>query len=161
MTGTPLTDAPMSDGFPPAVTRTCIVACARSWIGTPYHHQASMQGIGTDCLGLVRGVYRTLYGAEAAAVPGYSSDWAEASGRETMWDAARLHLIETSVAQALPGDMLLFRWRPRAVAKHVGILSAPQHLVHACEGVAVCEITMTPWWWRHAVAAFRFPGVAD
>ncbi len=143
------------------IPRSHIVACARSWIGTPYHHQASIRDVGTDCLGLVRGVYRTLYGVEAAPVPGYSSDWAEASGRETMWDAARMHLSEIDVRCGLPGDMLLFRWRARTVAKHVGILSTPQHLVHACEAVPVCEVSMTPWWWRHAVAAFRFPGVAD
>lgn len=31
-----------------------IVAAARGWIGTPYLHQASLKGVGTDCLGLVR-----------------------------------------------------------------------------------------------------------
>ena len=36
-----------------------IVAAARSWIGTPYRHQASLKGVGCDCLGLVRGVGRT------------------------------------------------------------------------------------------------------
>ena len=28
------------------------------WIGTPYRHQASLKGVGCDCLGLVRGVWR-------------------------------------------------------------------------------------------------------
>ena len=144
-----------------AITRARIVMFARTWAGTPYHHQASTKGVGTDCLGLVRGVYRELYGAEAAPVPGYSRDWAEASGRETLFDAARLHLTEISKDQANGGDILLFRWRPGAVAKHVGILLARQRLIHAFEDVPVTEIKMTPWWWRHAAAAFRFPGVVD
>lgn len=33
-----------------------IVARARAWIGTPYEHQASCRGAGTDCLGLLRGL---------------------------------------------------------------------------------------------------------
>ena len=37
---------------------TRIVDLARGWIGTPYLHQASCRGIGCDCLGLVRGVWR-------------------------------------------------------------------------------------------------------
>ncbi len=32
-------------------TREDIVRAARGWIGTPYRHQASLKGVGTDCLG--------------------------------------------------------------------------------------------------------------
>ena len=35
-----------------------IVTEARRWIGTPYRHQAATRGAGTDCLGLIRGVWR-------------------------------------------------------------------------------------------------------
>ena len=65
-------------------TRPRIVALARDWLGTPYHHQASLRGVGTDCVGLVRGIWRELYGTEAEAAPAYTRDWAEGSGRETM-----------------------------------------------------------------------------
>ena len=40
------------------------VEIARAWIGTPYVHQGSACRAGADCLGLVRGVWRGLYGAE-------------------------------------------------------------------------------------------------
>ncbi|MGG2476222.1 peptidase P60, partial [Rhizobium sp. BR5] len=29
-----------------------MLALAQGWIGTPYRHQASLQGVGCDCLGL-------------------------------------------------------------------------------------------------------------
>ena len=51
------------------MSRTRIIAEARAWIGTPYRHQASLQGVGCDCLGLVRGVWRALHGAEPEATP--------------------------------------------------------------------------------------------
>jgi len=41
-----------------------IVAEARRWIGTPYRHQASLIGVGCDCLGLVRGIWRAVVGRD-------------------------------------------------------------------------------------------------
>jgi NlpC/P60 family putative phage cell wall peptidase len=70
-----------------SITPDLIVAEARSWIGTPYRHQASLKGVGCDCLGLVRGVWRALYGEEPERMPPYSRDWAEASLRETLAEA--------------------------------------------------------------------------
>lgn len=46
------------------IDRDALVAEARSWIGTSYRHQASVKGVGCDCLGLVRGVWRACLGEE-------------------------------------------------------------------------------------------------
>ena len=51
-------------------TREQIVAAARGWAGTPYHHQASVKGVGCDCLGLIRGLWRELVGDEPRAGAG-------------------------------------------------------------------------------------------
>jgi len=72
---------------------------ARRWIGTPYVHQASLLGAGTDCLGLVRGVWRALLGPEPEAPPPYTPDWAEAQGRETLLEAAGRWLVPIDAAQ--------------------------------------------------------------
>ena len=48
---------------------SAVVAEARRWIGTPYVHQASSFQAGCDCLGLIRGVWRHLYGAEPERLP--------------------------------------------------------------------------------------------
>jgi NlpC/P60 family putative phage cell wall peptidase len=140
-------------------SRDDIVAEARRWLGTPYHHQASLCGVGADCLGLVRGVWRSLHGTDAESVPAYSRDWAEATGTETMLAAARRHLREIDRTAAAPGDVVIFRYRARAVAKHVGILTAPARMIHAIEGAAVCEVPLGIWWRRHMAAAFTFPGI--
>ena len=49
------------------VEKTEIVASARGWIGTPYRHQCSQKGLGADCLGLLRGVWREVIGPEPEA----------------------------------------------------------------------------------------------
>jgi NlpC/P60 family putative phage cell wall peptidase len=143
------------------LTRSAIVAEARSWIGTPYRHQASLKGVGCDCLGLVRGVWRALIGDEPERAPPYAPDWAEALGRETLAEAAARHLVAIAPEAAGEGDVLLFRWRAHLPAKHAAIVTAPALMVHAHDGAAVAEVALAPWWRRRLVFAFRFPGVAD
>jgi NlpC/P60 family putative phage cell wall peptidase len=137
--------------------RLTVVAIARAWLGTPYHHQASLKGVGTDCIGLVRGIWRELYGQEPQPLPAYTRDWAEAMGRETLLESARRHLVEIPAAEAQPGDVLIFRWRRTAPAKHCAILSTAAAMIHALEGAPVSEVAFSPWWRRHVAGAFMFP----
>jgi NlpC/P60 family putative phage cell wall peptidase len=140
---------------PPVSER--IVAEARSWIGTPYRHQASLKGVGCDCLGLLRGVFRGVTGEEPEATPPYTPDWAEASRADTLVAAARRHLVEIAPAAFSPGDVLLFRWREHLPAKHCAIVVTAETMVHAHDGASVCEVAIAPWWRRHLAHAFRFP----
>ena len=139
-------------------TRTEIVAAARAFLGTPYHHQGALAGAGCDCLGLVRGVWRALYGTEPEEPPPYTPDWGETGGREPLMDAAWRHLDPVPLAEAAAGDVLLFRLRPTLVAKHVSILTGPVRMIHAQSGDQVREIVLTTGWRRRSVAAFAFPG---
>lgn len=136
-----------------------IVAAARSWIGTPYVHQASLKGVGCDWLGLLRGVWREVMGAEPETPPPYSADWAEASGREAMAEAAARHLQPLALDRFKAGDVLLFRWRDGLPAKHCGIATSGTAMVHAHEGACVAEAPLGPWR-RRLAYAFRFPPFA-
>jgi NlpC/P60 family putative phage cell wall peptidase len=141
--------------------RAEIVTEATAWLGTPYRHQASLKGVGCDCLGLVRGVWRALYGAEPEQAPGYTPDWAEAAGAETLADAAGRHMTAITADDAEAGDVLLFRWRANLPAKHASILISRSRMIHAQQGAAVAMATLSPWWQRRIAFAFRFPGVTD
>lgn len=143
------------------IARQTIVAETRGWIGTPYRHQASLKGIGCDCLGLVRGVWRAAIGDEPERAPAYAPDWAEASGLEALADAAARHLIAIERDAFGEGDVLLFRWRANLPAKHAAIVTAPNKIVHAHDGAAVAEVALAPWWRRRIAYAFRFPGVEN
>lgn len=143
------------------IERAAVVAAARSWLGTPYRHQASEKGVGADCLGLVRGVWRELWGEEPETAPPYSPDWAEQGAAETLRDAARRHLLEIRLSEARGGDVLLFRMRDGAPAKHAAILSSADRVIHAYWARAVVETSLTPWWLRRRAYAFSFPGLED
>ncbi|WOR13744.1 NlpC/P60 family protein [Hyphomonas sp. FCG-A18] len=140
--------------------REDIVKAARGWIGTPYRHQASRKGVGTDCLGLLRGVWREVIGPEPEHPPPYSPDWAEALGQETLLETAQRHMVEIAPGQAVAGDVLLFRMGLGMPAKHCAIVSGPGRIIHAYWGRSVCETRLVPWWQRRIAAAFAFPETA-
>jgi NlpC/P60 family putative phage cell wall peptidase len=155
-------NAPEQPAMPARViTRAAVVAEARAWVGTPYRHQASLRGVGCDCLGLVRGVWRALYGEEPERAPRYAPDWAEAARGEPFAEAGLRHMVALDPRRFGAGDVLLFRWRAGLAAKHAAIATAPARMVHAHDGAAVAEVALAPWWRRRIAYAFRFPGVVD
>lgn len=138
-----------------------IVAEARRWIGTPYVHQASCKGAGADCLGLLRGIWRAVRGAEPCPVPAYTPDWAEPGRHEVLLVAARVWLVEKPVADAAPGDVLVFRMRADSIAKHLGIqggVGGRPSFIHAYSGHSVIESPLSEPWRRRIAARFAFPG---
>jgi NlpC/P60 family putative phage cell wall peptidase len=135
-----------------------IVTAARTWIGTPYLHQASVKGVGCDCLGLLRGVWRELYGAEPVQVPAYTADWSEPQGDEVLLTQAARHMRDVAGADFAPGQVLLFRMRTGAVAKHIGILSragTDPAFIHSYQGHGVIESPLSHPWRRRIAARFE------
>jgi NlpC/P60 family putative phage cell wall peptidase len=141
--------------------RPDVVGAARRWIGTPYRHQAACIGAGCDCLGLVRGVWREVVGAEPESPPPYSADWGEPEGREALWEAALRHLrVRGAREPGASGDVLLFRMRACGVAKHLGIAAdgaAGPTFIHAMSGRGVVESAFSAPWARRVAARFVFP----
>lgn len=137
--------------------RAAIVAEARGWIGSPYLHQASDRSAGCDCVGLVRGVWRALYGPEPEAMPAYSPDWSEADGTENLIETASRHLRRVENGPPRPGDVLVFRWRPHLPAKHCGILVAPARMVHAYQAAGKVAESGISHWEKRIAGVFAFP----
>ncbi len=148
-------------------TRAAALHAARDWLGTPYRHRASLKGVGCDCLGLVRGVWRELYGAEPEPLPPYRPDWAETGADELLLDAARRRLRPVPLGNARPGDVLLFRMSAEAAVKHCAVLSAAPEgpaapearMIHAYWGRAAVESWIGPWWARRLHSAWAFAPV--
>ena len=141
------------------MTRDLILEETRAWLGTPYLHQASLRGAGTDCLGLLRGVWRAVYGEEPDVPPAYSRDWDEVARKDVLRRAAETHLHEISPDRMQPGDVILFQMRSGAVAKHLGICASDRpSFIHAYSGHGVVESALTAAWRRRISGVFAFPG---
>lgn len=135
------------------------VDAARGWIGTPYLHQAAQKGVGCDCLGLIRGIWREVLGAEPEPVPPYTADWSEPQGQERLWAAAMRHMTVSTGQEIVVGEVLLFRMRDGGVAKHLGLLSRAgpfPFFIHAYTGHGVVESPLSRPWHRRVVARFKF-----
>lgn len=146
------------------VTREEIVAEARSWVGTPYKHQASVKGAGADCLGVLRGVFRGVYGLQAdpESAPPYQQTWYERTDRDELLLAAQRHLIQVEEKEILkPAQVLVFRMKPGMSAKHCGIVTHNDMMVHAYSGKATFEVTIGRHWRDKIAGVFEFPEVTD
>jgi NlpC/P60 family putative phage cell wall peptidase len=138
---------------------TDIITVARGWIGTPYQHQASLRGVGCDCLGLLRGVWREMHGDEPETVPAYASDWG-AGGGETLRDGLARHLAPVALRDMAAGDVALFRMGSRAPARHCGIVGqrgGGLTLIHARQSRVVREEPFSPFWRARLASLFRVP----
>ncbi len=137
--------------------REAIVAEARSWIGTPYRHGAALKGSGCDCLGLVRGVWRGVFGARAGGGRGL---W-PAGRRERRGDAGDGGAAASSTRSGRGvrrGDILLFRWRltcRRGTWRFVGIGGADGS---RAERGRSAKCRSARWWRRRLAYAFRAAG---
>lgn len=136
-----------------------MVAAARRWLGTPYRHQAATLGAGCDCLGLLRGVWRELYGTEPMAVPPYRADMRDPAHAGALAAAAELLLVPAA-GEFAGGQVLLFRLNGMAAAKHCAILVGPDRFIHAQERLGVVEAALSEAWARRVSGRFEFPSCA-
>ena len=133
-----------------AATREQVVRAAREWLGTPWHHQGRVKGVGVDCVGVVIGVARDL-GLSTFDVTGYARRPAEGEVASGCWQ----HLAP--VAAAFPGDVLLFEVDGQP--QHLGF-ATDIGLLHAYAPMRrVVEHRLDDNWRGKIVAAFRLPGV--
>jgi len=109
-----------------------IVAEARTWLGTPFRHQARCKGVGVDCLGLVAESYKAA-GIKVKDRTNYSR---YPSG-DSLLEGLSEQLVEIPLDEADTGDVLVMCQRRQA--NHVLIYSKETdtviHSYWMCDGV--------------------------
>ena len=144
-----------------SVPRAAVVAEARTWIGTPFHHQASLKGIGCDCIGLVVGVARALGLPEAdrfANDPRFRG-YARTPVPWSLLAACKEYLDEIDAEARQPGDVAQFTFASEPM--HFGIISAraPDYVIHGYQRVGcVVENAARARFWR-CLRVYRLRGV--
>jgi cell wall-associated NlpC family hydrolase len=114
-----------------AAERAAVVAAARAWIGTPYHHAADVRGPrgGVDCAMLLVRVYCDLGLVQQFDPRPYTRDWMMHRSEERY--LGFLLARSREVDEPLAGDIVLFKVG-RCYA-HGGIVTKaePLTIVHA------------------------------
>ena len=133
--------------------RQQIVEEARSWVGTRYHHQQSVKGVGCDCVGLIRAC------GELVGVK-YTDNWnyARTPHPSTMLQLLDKYLVKKSISTIKPGDVICFRIESDpchlALFTGAGIIHAYAKTVRK-----VIEHELTLYWSERVVRVYKFHGV--
>jgi cell wall-associated NlpC family hydrolase len=161
------------------ITNEQIVAQARTWLGTKYHHQGRLKkGAGhkggADCVGLVLGVADELgirdYRGEALLSSYDVANYSILPKGQWMLKLVTDHIKRIPLKEADIGDVLIMRFTDDP--QHLGIMSdypqggpvregaqnKPTGLIHCySRSRCVVEQPLTEDTWKHrAVAAARF-----
>ncbi len=135
-----------------------MVAEARTWFGTPWHHQACLKGVGVDCVGLVRASYEAATGQKIDLVFDYHK-MPPVGREERLAQTLSQYAVEISKNSLEPGDILLFHFLG-GMSNHVGIYAGEGKFIHAWMTVGkVVEMPLDAVWQRALGAAFRVPEV--
>lgn len=139
--------------------RRAVLKEAELWIGTPYRHQSSRRGVGTDCLGLIVGIWRAIYDETPLLPTDYAPDWTIGTTDDPLFDAAKQHCHQLPLYEAKAGDLLTFRWSPVLPSRHIALLADEQTIIHAYERHGVLRSSFVPFWRRRVSGAFAFPPI--
>lgn len=117
-----------------AEERATVVAVARSWLRTPYHHMGRVRGAGVDCLTLLAEVYAGAGVIARPEIPHYPPDWHLHRGAERYLDGLLSYCAEIA-GPPLPADIVL--WRFGRCFSHGAIVIEWPVVIHAYVGSAV------------------------
>jgi cell wall-associated NlpC family hydrolase len=120
---------------PAEAVRATVVAEARSWARTPWHHEGRVKGAGVDCAMFLIEVFVAAGLIEPPPVEHYPPDWA--LHRDEPRFLAILRELADPVDAALPGDVAMFKFGRHAA--HGAIVIQWPRIVHAyaAEGCVV------------------------
>lgn len=111
-----------------------VVAIAKTWLSTPYHHQARLKGVGVDCAQIIAAVYHEAGLIPAPVLPDYSSQFHLNNNVQEYLAVILRHAHEIE-GPPLPGDVVL--WQFGRVLSHGAIVIAWPQVIHAYVGRAV------------------------
>ena len=126
-----------------------IVAVARTYVGTKFHHQGRLKGVGVDCVGLLVGVASEVGISTTADTTNYK----RRNGYETLIPALTSVMDEVAVEAIQPGDVLVFTIQQEP--QHVAIYSENDMIIHAVDPMGVVEVTFDEMWRKWLHSAYR------
>lgn len=139
-----------------------IVKEARTWLGTPFHHQARTKQVGCDCIGLVASVAKScgLKAKDGSYLRHHDcTDYTKLPVDYHLKNELAKLLHEKSTDEIAQGNVLLFAFD--AYPQHVGIVSQvtqnKMSMIHAYEKMGkVIEHPLDQFWQKKITHCFAF-----
>lgn len=125
------------------------IDATRACIGTPFHHQGRMPGVGLDCIGLIIVAARAV-GKDVRDRQDYS---ARPEGEKLV--EALVEHGASPVESIMPADILLFRYDGQP--QHVALVTSENTMIHSfAPARRVVETTIGSYWKRRLISIYRF-----
>lgn len=118
--------------------RAAVVAAARAWLGTPYHHRAMVRGAGADCATLLVAAFTDAGLVSGVTLPPYSIQWNINADDEVYLRTIGgfLHPVTSPPDRPpLPGDVVM--WKFGRTVAHGAIVTQWPEVIHALSEVGV------------------------
>jgi NlpC/P60 family putative phage cell wall peptidase len=139
-----------------------VIADARTWMGTRFHHQAQVKGQGCDCVGLVLGAAEPFGWQPDPTTFKQFLNYARVPNPRKMLKALNLYLLPVTEEPQI-GDILYMEWRAQ-LPTHLAILSefnGQTTIIHALsEAGGVVENGFVDPWPGRVHSVWRYPFVA-
>lgn len=127
------------------------IEIARSWLGTKWQHDQQIKGIGVDCVNYIMAV-AIEYGFELPPIP---KNYNRFSRNEEIVQYAQDNLDSILIEEMDTADIAIFK--VSGYSTHVGIITAPYKLIHACNKTKkVIEHNLDGVWLRTLHGIWRF-----
>ena len=137
------------------MTRDELINSARSYLGTPFHHQGRLPHVGLDCAGLV---------VCAASENGYAVDdvrgYANIPSQGLFTQSVMGHCDKINIDELQAGDLCMFAFTSEP--QHIAIVSSvePLKIIHAYLQVnKVVENNLDGFWLKKLRGCYRLKGV--
>jgi NlpC/P60 family putative phage cell wall peptidase len=143
--------------------RAQVISEARSWVGTPFRHQAAFKGVGVDCAKLVYevGIAAGVLARDEIKWSAYAH-YSRLPSPSHMGAAILRFLFPIVAADAREGDVLWLEWREN-MPMHLAIVAMHEgrhKLIHATEAIGrVVEHELSSDWRTKINSAWRYPGL--
>lgn len=123
--------------------RQAVLAIARTWLKTPWHHRARVKGAGVDCAQILIAVYAEAGLVDEFDTGDYPPDWMMHRSQERFLEFVRQYADQ--VEDPLPGDLALY-FVGRCFS-HGAIVTAWPEIIHASNrDRMVCYADGTQGW---------------
>jgi len=143
------------------ITRAQVVEVARTWLGTPFHHQGRVKGVGIDCVGLTIGIAQELGIVSDEVIASLPTNYQARPDPVLMQRLLCEHM--TPVWPPQIGDWIWIA-EPHMQPTHVGLKISEVSMIHANGDPKVSLVVEDPLRKGHirrAKGAFAYPGIID
>jgi NlpC/P60 family putative phage cell wall peptidase len=148
------------------MTSEAVIAEARTWVGTPFRHQARLKYVGCDCIGLVWGVGEAcgVLEVDPVRVKRYLG-YGRTPNPARMREALETFFVPLPAGPVFPSDIAWLEWR-EDLPMHLAVLTERRaggtcNIIHSLRDVGkVCEHGFTDEWRARVNSWWRYPGLA-